>query len=168
MAERHPRARLRRAFQRIRLRRYVRKYEARYSRPALRQQLLAAGYAPHLIDQVLTQPPGGRPASPRARRVLFGTACGVGLLGNVLVYQYVPRYWFGILWAEALAAAYFLAAGADPLVATRWSWWYAPPDDASQEAWMQRQAERGVVRSLGCGWLVGLLLAGGLVVLLGR
>ena len=159
--------RLRRHLQGAYIRRYLRKYEQSYSRPALRQQLLAAGYAPHLIDLAMTQTQAPRPLSTTMLRCLFSIAVVGAIVLNVLVYHYFPRYWLGALWAQAFAAIGFIGAGAEPMVATRWSWWYVPrADDASSEALTQRQVERRVMRSMGGGFLVGILLAGVLVLVM--
>ncbi len=161
-------ARLRRHLQCAQIRSYVRKYEASYSRPALRQQLLAAGYDPHTIDLAMAQLDAARPARTPGMRLPFGIAFGASLLGNVLVFRYAPRYWAVVLVWGGVAAASLMGAMVDPVVASRWSRWYIPPPDAPfDEARMQRQAERAAARGVGCGILVGALVAVLLTVVLG-
>ena len=60
--------------------------------------------------------------------------------------------------AEIFAATGFVGAGAEPMMATRWSWSYRPgDDDASGAARMRRQAERGLMRGIGCGFTLGVV-----------
>ncbi len=99
-----------------------------------------------------------RTVSKTAIRSCFGLAFVVGLVLNVLVYRYFARYWVGMLLAELFAATGFVGAGAEPMMATQSSWWYTPgDDDASGAARMRRQAERGLLGGIGCGFTLGVV-----------
>ncbi len=136
----------------------MKKHEDNYAQPVLREKLIADGYDPQIVDLAMAQAHEPRPVSKTAIRSCFGITFVVGLVLNVLVYQYYSRYWVGMLLAELFAATGFVGTGAEPMVATRWSWSYRPgDDDASGAARMRRQAERGLMRGIGCGFTLGVV-----------
>ncbi len=162
-------ARIHRYLQVARIHRYLKKHEGNYAQPVLREKLIADGYDPQIVDLAMAQAYEPRTVSKTAIRSSFGIAFVVGLVLNVLVYRYYPRYWVGMLLAELFAATGFVGAGAEPMVATRWSQWYTPgDDDASGVARMRRQAERGLMRGIGCGFTLGVVGAVLVVLLVSR
>ena len=130
--------------------RYMRQHDE-CTTPALRRQLLARGYDPQLVDQVLAEG-----AHAPSRLVPFLLGCAVVLLINLWIHAYYHDYWLWTLMGEGLALGGFLTAGDDPMVEARWSW-SARPEDLSDQARLHRRQERGVVCYLSWGIAAGVL-----------
>jgi hypothetical protein len=152
MAKTTAATRLHRRWELARIHRYMQQHDD-CSTPALREQLLARGHGPQLVDRVLGE---GAPAPSKLVPFLLGF--GIVLVVNLLVYAYYRDYWLVTLIAEGMSLGGFLVAGDDPMVQARWSW-SARAEDLSDEARQHRREERGVVRYLGWGFAAGALVS---------
>ena len=150
MAKTSTATRLHRRWELARIHRYVQQHDD-CTKPALREQLLARGHDPRLVDQVLAEG-----AQAPSRLIPFLLGFGIVLVINLLVHTYYHDYWLMTLIGEGLALGGFFAAGDDPMVQARWSW-SARPEDLSDEARLRRREERGVVRTFGYGFAAGAL-----------
>ena len=150
MTTTHPAAGLRRRWQLARIHRYVKRHDD-CTKPALREQLLAHGYDPQLVEQVL-----GEGVQAPSKLVLFLFGFGIILVINLLASTSLRDYWLWILFSEAVGLGGFFVAGDDPMLLARWSW-SMRAEDLSDEARLNRRTERGVVHYLGYGFATGML-----------